>query len=277
MTASSTSTGTGLRRATGGLFVAGAITFAVAATVLSSTFDWPDILREPAGVVLPAFAAGGTEPGVDVVRHRLDVRDPGGADPAVAGRRSGRRHDQALRVATLVGAASVVLALIGFLRWVFVVPPLARSYVDGDATTQAAVDAAWTAQHQFGGALLGRAPGPTPGHRLVGHPVRGHPAQPGAAPLARRHRARWSAWSTWPTRATSWPPPSPASRSGTWPACSAAPAGGCGWPPSVSPSCCAPSRPPSPLVDVTPSRTPSTARSQRRQPLRTPPRRPSPA
>ena len=50
----------GLRRTTGGLFAAGALAFAGAATVLSSTFDWPDILREPADVVLPAFAAGGT-------------------------------------------------------------------------------------------------------------------------------------------------------------------------------------------------------------------------
>ncbi|MEA2447033.1 MAG: hypothetical protein QOK47_670, partial [Actinomycetota bacterium] len=44
---------------------------------------------------------------------------------------------------------------IGFLRWVFVVPALAHSYVTGDAVTKAAVDAAWMAQHQFGGALLG--------------------------------------------------------------------------------------------------------------------------
>jgi len=36
-----------------------------------------------------------------------------------------------------------------------VVPPLARSYVTGDPVTQAAVNAAWTAQHQYGGALLG--------------------------------------------------------------------------------------------------------------------------
>jgi hypothetical protein len=67
----------------------------------------------------------------------------------------GRRNDPVLRAATYVGATSVVLSLIGFLRWVFVVPPLADSYVAGDATTRAAVDAAWTAQHQFGGALLG--------------------------------------------------------------------------------------------------------------------------
>jgi hypothetical protein len=67
----------------------------------------------------------------------------------------GRRDDPVLRAATYVGAASVLLSLIGFLRWVFVVPPLARSYVAGDPVTQAAVQAAWTAQHQFGGALLG--------------------------------------------------------------------------------------------------------------------------
>jgi len=60
-----------------------------------------------------------------------------------------------LRVATTIGAASVLLSLIGFLRWVFVVPALARSYAAGDEVTKATVDAAWTAQHQFGGALLG--------------------------------------------------------------------------------------------------------------------------
>jgi hypothetical protein len=58
----SASTGRGLRRTTGGLFVAGTVAFAAAAMVLSSTFNWPDILREPAGVVLPAFAGGRHEP-----------------------------------------------------------------------------------------------------------------------------------------------------------------------------------------------------------------------
>jgi hypothetical protein len=40
-----------------------------------------------------------------------------------------------LRVATQVGAVSVLLSLIGFLRWVFVVPALAQAYVDGDSST----------------------------------------------------------------------------------------------------------------------------------------------
>ncbi len=149
-----TSTGNGLRRITGGLFVVGALAFAAAATVLSSTFGWPDILREPGSVVLPAFVAGGTSlvwTWFATAWTYAILMVPILLLPAVLG----RRDDPVLRAATWVGAASVVLSLVGFLRWVFVVPPLARSYVDGDATTRAAVDAAWTAQHQFGGALLG--------------------------------------------------------------------------------------------------------------------------
>ena len=55
----------------------------------------------------------------------------------------GRGDDPVLRAATFVGAASVLLSLIGFLRWVFVVPPLAERYVSGDPTTQAAAAAGW--------------------------------------------------------------------------------------------------------------------------------------
>src|SRR3954447_18363341 len=142
------------RRTTGGLFVAGALAFAGAATVLSSTFDWPDILREPAAVVLPAVVAGGTDliwtwfvTGWTYALLAVPIL----LLPAVLG----RRDDPVLRAATTIGATSVLLSLIGFLRWVFVVPPLARSYVTGDVVTQAGVEAAWTAQHQFGGALLG--------------------------------------------------------------------------------------------------------------------------
>ena len=143
-----------LRLTTGGLFVTGAVAFAGAATALSSTFDWPDILREPADVVLPAVVAGGsslTWTWFATAWTYAILLVPILLLPAALG----RPRDPVLRVATWAGAVSVVLSLIGFLRWVFVVPPLADSYVDGDAVTRAAVDAAWTAQHQFGGALLG--------------------------------------------------------------------------------------------------------------------------
>jgi Domain of unknown function (DUF4386) len=154
MSTTTTGDGAGLRRVTGWLLVAGAVAFAVAATVLSSTFEWPDILREPPEVVLPAFVAGGTSlvwTWFAVAWTYAILLVPILLLPAALG----RRDDPVLRAATFVGAASVLLSLIGFLRWVFVVPALAGSYVAGDPTTQAAVAAAWTAQHQFGGALLG--------------------------------------------------------------------------------------------------------------------------
>lgn len=149
-----TNNGEGLRRVTGWLFAVGAVTFAVAATILSSTFEWPDILREPPEVVLPAFVAGGTSlvwTWFAVAWTYAILLVPILLLPAALG----RREDPVLRAATFVGASSVLLSLIGFLRWVFVVPALADSYVAGDPTTVAAVAAAWTAQHQFGGALLG--------------------------------------------------------------------------------------------------------------------------
>jgi hypothetical protein len=105
-------------------------------------------------VVLPAFVAGGPSlvwTWFATAWTYAVLLVPTLLLPAVLG----RRDDPVLRAATFVGATSVVLSLIGFLRWVFVVPPLAESYVTGDAATRAAVDAAWTAQHQFGGALLG--------------------------------------------------------------------------------------------------------------------------
>lgn len=141
-------------RITGALLILGSIAFAAAASVLSATFDWPDILREPASVVLPAFESGGDALVVTWFATAWTyaiLAIPILLLPRVLG----QANNPLLRLATTIGAASVLLSLIGFLRWVFVVPQLAAAYVDGDEVTKAATDAAWVAQHQFGGALLG--------------------------------------------------------------------------------------------------------------------------
>lgn len=51
----------------------------------------------------------------------------------------------------------MIASLVGFLRWVFVLPDLVNLYTAADATeaTRAGVVAAYTAQHQYGGALIG--------------------------------------------------------------------------------------------------------------------------
>jgi hypothetical protein len=143
-----------LRRVVGALFIGGTLAFAAAATALSAAFDWPDILREEADVVLPRFADGGDALvwiWFATAWTYAIVAIPILLLPAVLE----RRDDPVLRAFTAIGGASVLLSLIGFLRWVFVVPELARRYDGADATTVAAMDAAWTTQHQFGGALLG--------------------------------------------------------------------------------------------------------------------------
>jgi hypothetical protein len=143
-----------LRRVTGLLFVVASLAFATAASVLSATFNWPDILREPAAVVLAGADAGGTSliwTWFATAWTYALLAVPLLLLPAALR----RRDDPVLRAATTIGAASVLLSLTGFLRWVFVVPPLAHAWVTGDATARAATEAAWTAQHQFGGALLG--------------------------------------------------------------------------------------------------------------------------
>jgi hypothetical protein len=126
-----TSDGDGLRRVTGWLLVIGAVTFAfafafaVAATVLSSTFDWPDILREPPQVVLPAFVAGGASlvwTWFAVAWTYAILLVPILLLPAALD----RRDDPVLRAATFVGAASVLLSLIGSRRWPTPIPLATR-------------------------------------------------------------------------------------------------------------------------------------------------------
>jgi hypothetical protein len=143
-----------LRRVTGALFLVGAVAFATAATLLSATFDWPDILREDASVVLPRFVKGGDAliwTWLATAWSYALLAIPLLLLPTVLG----RAHDPLLGVFTAVGATSVLLSLIGFLRWVFVVPALARGYAGADPAGRSAVEAAWLAQHQYGGALLG--------------------------------------------------------------------------------------------------------------------------
>ena len=146
----------------------GAVTFAVAATILSSTFNWPDILREPPQVVLPAFVAGGTSlvwTWFAVAWTYAILLVPILLLPAALG----RRDDPVLRAATFVGAASVLLSLIGFLRWVFVVPALAGSYAAGDAHHPGGGRGRLDGPAPVRRGVVGRAPGPAAGHRLVDH------------------------------------------------------------------------------------------------------------
>ena len=98
--------------------------------------------------------------------------------------------------------------------------------------------AAWTAQHQYGGALLGEHLGQL---LVIGWSVtlcvimvrtRVLPLWLGVTGLAVSALYLFNQGDILATAV-------PASRCGIWPDWPAAPAGECGWPPSASPSCCA--------------------------------------
>ena len=60
------------------------------------------------------------------------------------------------RLATTIGVISLVVQLIGLLRWTFVVPILADAFVHAtDEETKSAAIITFKAIHQFGGVILG--------------------------------------------------------------------------------------------------------------------------
>lgn len=121
---------------------------------LVTNFGYDDILREPVPIILENFATGGSA---------LILAWTGFAWSALIfvlaacllGRALAREHGQIVWMATLAGAASGVVQAAGLLRWVFVVPTLATSYVGALPNQQIAIVETFSALNQYGGVALG--------------------------------------------------------------------------------------------------------------------------
>lgn len=138
----------------GWLLIIGALAVLIPYTILTIIFEYPDILRQDVGTVLTKFHQGGTAliatwfafaitgfpliPAYIMLGQKLENKNP------------------LVRTATSIGVIGLIVQMIGLLRWTFVVPVLADSYVNAtdEATKNAAVFAFKTI-HQFGGVLLG--------------------------------------------------------------------------------------------------------------------------
>jgi hypothetical protein len=146
-----------LRQTTGALFILAAVAFGIAATVLSLSFEWPDILREDPDHILTEFQDGGDS--LVFIWFAVAWTFFLLIFPVVLlGRVLDREGTSSLTLlATTIGVLAVFASVVGFLRWVFVVPDLADLYFDADASeaSRDGVIASFTAQHQYGGALLG--------------------------------------------------------------------------------------------------------------------------
>lgn len=138
----------------GYLLLAGAIAVFIPYTILTIIFEYPDILRQETGVILSKFHEGGNTliwiwfafaltgfpllPAYILLGQRLEDRSPW------------------VRVATQIGVIGLVVQMIGLLRWTFVVPVLADTFVNAsDDAAKAAAVLAFKTIHQFGGVLLG--------------------------------------------------------------------------------------------------------------------------
>lgn len=107
--------------------VAVPIAFNLAFFELGRTFDYPNILREPADVILRRFAAGGTPL---LLRWQMLLASALAMLPLVALVAVAMPAHPALATsAVVIGSAAALVQVVGLVRWPFAVPELARRYV----------------------------------------------------------------------------------------------------------------------------------------------------
>lgn len=135
-----------------------AIAFNLPFALLAASFDYPDILRRPAGEVLAAFAVGG--PGLILTWYAFALSAVGLIlfAPALALTTADWTRRPGLAVAAaLIGTLAGLAQAIGLFRWVFAVPALAALYADPttDAATRASLETAFTLLNGWGGVAIG--------------------------------------------------------------------------------------------------------------------------
>ena len=136
------------------LLILGAVGVFISYTILTIIFDYPDILREDAGIILTRFHKGGAS--LILVWFLFAFL---GLPLILAYVSIGQKLENKfyfIRWATTLGVISGIVQVIGLLRWTFVVPVLANNFVTAvsDATKESN-KVAFQTIHQFGGVLLG--------------------------------------------------------------------------------------------------------------------------
>lgn len=136
------------------LLILGVVGVFIPYTILTIIFDYPDILRQDAGVILTKFHEGGAS--LIFVWFLFAILGlPLLAAYVLIGQKLENKF-YFVRWATTLGIISVMVQIIGLLRWTFVVPVLANDFVNAtNVTTRETTKTIFQAVHQFGGVLLG--------------------------------------------------------------------------------------------------------------------------
>ena len=146
----------GLRLLTGVLLILTPVAFNVFFTLLSVTFEYPDILREPTGYVLRNFDAGGG--GLVAIWYGFMLTAVLFVPLAVLVHKALAREDTPyLAVATAFGVVAGVVQFLGLVRWPFLVPYLADTYLDpaSSGATRESVAVVFQAFNHYAGVGVG--------------------------------------------------------------------------------------------------------------------------
>jgi hypothetical protein len=146
------------RPLTGACAIALAIVFNIPYAFLAATYDYPDVLRRPAGEALDLFASGGTP--LILTWHAFALSALAIAPLAMALSLTPVRiaEKPGLAIgAAIMGAMAGLAQAIGLWRWVFVVPGLARTHADPETSLDAkfAAERAFDLLNQYGGVAIG--------------------------------------------------------------------------------------------------------------------------
>ena len=140
-------------RIIGILLILGAVGVFIPYTILTITFDYPNILREDPGFILTKFHEGGSSLIFTWFLFALL-----GIPLIIAYILIGQRLENKLsfvRWATTFGVISGIVQIIGLLRWTFVVPVLANNFVvNVSEASKESSKTAFQVIHQYGGVLL---------------------------------------------------------------------------------------------------------------------------
>lgn len=146
-----------VRRVAGALLIAVPLGFTICFTLLQQLFEYPDILRQPTADVLTKFAAGGTS--LVAFWYALTLTAVAFVPVTVLMHRvlADREAPAMLWVATAFGVIAGVAQTLGFLRWPFLVPYLAESYLASGASEaqRAAAGMVFEAFHRYAGMTVG--------------------------------------------------------------------------------------------------------------------------
>ena len=146
----------GLRLLTGLLLILTPVAFNVFFTLLSVTFEYPDILREPTGYVLRHFDAGGG--GLVAIWYGFMLTAVLFVPLAVMVHKVlARENTPYMAVAAAFGVVAGVVQFLGLVRWPFLVPYLADTYLDpaSSGATRESVAVVFQAFNHYAGVGVG--------------------------------------------------------------------------------------------------------------------------